>query len=68
MKKIKQKLSLRSSGREAKDSNEGYDLTASSTRLSGSTYSESKTGGQAKQESGPWGLKELFPGRDPVVE
>lgn len=68
MKKIKQKLALRSSGREAKV-NEECDIHGNSAGLHGSTYSGSTlVGGQAKEERRPWGLKELCPGRDPIVE
>lgn len=70
MKSLKQKLLLRSSGREAhantiKDS----DLNANSSPVYESTHIESAlTGGKAKEESRPWGLKELCPGSDPIVE
>lgn len=78
MNKIKRKLLLRSSGREA-NANEDRDLNASSAGVRGSTYSGSTycdstysgstlNGGQADEGSGPWGLKELCPGRDPIVE
>lgn len=66
MKKIKQKLLLRSSGRKA-SSNDDCDLNANSTEVRESSGSSSRQG-HAKEESGPWGLKELFPGRDPIVE
>lgn len=69
MKKFKEKLLLRPSRREANNANEDFDLSTSSTRVRGSTYSGSTlTRGQSKEESGPWGLKELYPGRDPIVE
>lgn len=42
------------------------DLNADSTRVSGSTDSES--GGQVKEETRPWGLKELCAGGDPIIE
>lgn len=69
MKKIKQRFLRRPSGREL-NANKDYDLNADSTGVRGSTYSGSTplAGGQAEEESGPWGLKELYPGRDPVVE
>lgn len=68
MKKIKQKLLPRSSD----FANEDYGLNANSTRVRGSAYSGSTLiGGQAREareESGPWGLKELCPGIKPIVE
>lgn len=68
MKKIRDNLFRRSSGREV-NANEDRDLNSNSTRLRGSAYSGSTlTGGQAEEESEPWGLKELSPGRDPIVE
>lgn len=62
MKKIKQGL-RRFSGREV-NASEAYDLNANSTGVRGST----STVGQAEDERRPWGLKELFSGRDPMVE
>lgn len=77
MNKIKRKLLLRFSGREANIS-ENQHLNANppgvrGSKYSGSTYCESAysgstlTGGQVK-EDGPWGLKELCPGSEPIVE
>lgn len=65
MEKVKQKLLLRSSGREA-HANEDRNLNANSARVGVSTDSES--GGQVKEETRPWGLKELCTGRDPIIE
>lgn len=78
MNRFKQKLFPRSSGREA-NANGDRDVNASSAGVRGSTYSGSiycgstysgstLTGVQTDEESGPWGLKELCPGRDPIVE
>lgn len=73
MKKFKQKLSLRASGREA-ITNEDCDLNASSTSARAFSYGAStyvgstSTGEPAEDESAPWGLKQLCPGTDPVVE
>lgn len=88
MKKIKQKLLLRSPGRGA-HANEDCDFNANSTGVrrsthiestcrgstysgstyNGSTYSGSTLmGGQSEGEGGPWGLKELYPGKDAIVE
>lgn len=66
---IKKRFWRRTSGRKV-NANEDYDLNADSTGVCGSTSSGSTplTGGQTEEESGPWGLKELYPGRDPVVE
>lgn len=63
MERLKHKLLLRSSGRQT-NANDNYDLNANSKGLRGPTL----TGGQVMEESGPWGLKELCPGRDPIVE
>lgn len=57
MERLKHKLLLRSSGRQA-NVNKDYDLNANSKGVRG----------PATEESGPWGLKELCPGRDPIVE
>lgn len=73
MKKFKQKLSLRSSGREA-STNEDCDLNVIATSARAFSYGRStyvgstSTGETAEEEGAPWGLKELYPGRDPVVE
>ena len=63
MKKFKQKLLLRPPSRNA-NATEDLDLHASSAKVLGTAYG----GEKSKQESGPWGLKELYPGRDAVVE
>lgn len=66
MKKIKQKLLLRSSSLDA-DANK--DCDANSTEVRGSTSGGSNLlGPQTKEETEPWGLKELVPGRDPILE
>lgn len=66
MKKIKQKLLLRSS---SQDANANKDCDANSTGVRGSTSGESNLlGAQTTEETRPWGLKELFPGEDPILE
>lgn len=83
MEKIKQKLLLRSSNRNAY-TNEDCDRNANSKGVRGSTYSGSTLTGrqtrgstysgsiltewQTMEQSGPWGLKELYSGTDPIVE
>lgn len=68
MKNIRRSLLPHSSNRTA-DADEDYDLNTNSMGARGSTHSGSPlTSEQAKEEGGPWGLKELCPGKDPIVE
>ncbi|MCJ1462542.1 hypothetical protein MMC07_001144 [Pseudocyphellaria aurata] len=63
MRSFKQKLSLRSTSRDV-DAIKDRDHHTIPTGVRGST----SAGAQAKEESGPWGLKELCPGRDPILD
>ncbi|MCJ1425262.1 hypothetical protein MMC29_003150 [Sticta canariensis] len=66
MVKYKQKLLLRRSSDREAHANKYRDLNAG---VRGSIYNGSTlTGAQASEVSGPWGLKLLFPGIDPIVD
>ena len=67
MKNIKRSLLPLSSNRTA-DANEDYNLNTNSMGVRGSTYSGSHLAREEAKEGGPWGLKELCPGKDPIVE
>lgn len=63
MKKIK-RLFPRSSDREATAS-EDFDNSTGGRGLNSESI---LFDGQAKNENGPWGLKELCAGKDPILE
>ncbi|MCJ1262558.1 hypothetical protein MMC22_002428 [Lobaria immixta] len=67
MKNIKRSLLPLSSNRTA-DANEDYNLNTNSMGVRGSTYSGSHLAREEAKEGGPWGLKELCPGKDPIVD